>query len=196
MQVLAGEQNTRTTAVLLLVIAVILVYLVFFHWFFVRHFSYGTELDELREQLGRFQAVAAQRGPMEEKLREIREGREDTGLFLTGADFNEAAAAMSDRLSRMVQTEAEDDCQIVSRQPVRPRAQERYERVTVNVRMRCGAEDMLKILHRLEAATPMIMVNDLNVVKPRARARSRRNGDQPEIAVALDIRFNMSGYLR
>jgi len=96
----------------------------------------------------------------------------------------------------MVQTEAEDDCQIVSRQPVRPRAQERYERVTVNVRMRCGAEDMLKILHRLEAATPMIMVNDLNVVKPRARARSRRNGDQPEIAVALDIRFNMSGYLR
>ena len=115
-------------------------------------------------------------------------------LFLTGADFNEAAAAMSDRLSGMVQTQADDDCQIVSRQPVRPRVQERYVRVTVNVRMRCRAEDMLKILHRLESATPMVMVDDLNVVRPRARSRANRN--QPAVADTLDIRFNMSGYLR
>ena len=194
MQALAREQGSRTTAVLLLVIAALLLYLVFFHWFIVRHVDYAAELADLSEQLGRFQSVAAQREPMEAKLKEIRDGREDSNLFLTGADFNEAAAAMSDRLSRMVETLAEDDCQIVSRQPVRPRAQERYERVTVNVRMRCRAEDMLKILHRLESATPMIMVDDLNVVRPRARSRANRN--QPAVADALDIRFNMSGYLR
>ena len=194
MQALAQEQGSRTTAVLLLVIALILVYLAFFHWFFIRHVSYANDLDELREQLGRFEAVAAQREPTEEKLKEIREGREDSSLFLTGADFNEAAAAMSDRLSGMVQTQADDDCQIVSRQPVRPRVQERYVRVTVNVRMRCRAEDMLKILHRLESATPMVMVDDLNVVRPRARSRANRN--QPAVADTLDIRFNMSGYLR
>jgi general secretion pathway protein M len=193
MQILQQEQGSKTTAVLLLVIAVILAYLLFFHWFIIRHVGYAAELADLREQLGRFETVAAQRETMEQKLVEIRDGREDSNLFLSGADFNEAAAAMSDRLSRMVQTQAEDDCQIVSRQPVRPRVQERYERVTVNVRMRCGAEDMLKILYRLESATPMVMVADLNVIRPRAR---RRAGNQDEIAETLDIRFNMSGYLR
>lgn len=193
MQILAQEQGSRTTAVLLLVVTAILVYLLFFHWFIIRHIDYASELGDLREQLGRFESVAAQRDTMEQMLRDIREGRDDSDLFLAGADFNEAAAALSDRLSRMVQTQAEDDCQIVSRQPVRPRAQERYERVTVNVRMRCSGEDILKILYRLESATPMVMVSDLNVIRPRARSRSR---NQEEVADALDIRFNMSGYLR
>jgi general secretion pathway protein M len=194
MQMTQEVRSERSTAILLLVIAAILVYLLLFHWFFIKHIDFASELRDLKEQLGRFEAVAAQREPMEARLKEIREGREDSSLFLAEADFNEAAAAMSDRLNRMVQTQAEDDCQIVSRQPVRPRAQERYERVTVNVRMRCQAEDMLKILYRLESATPMVMVDDLNVIKPRARRRTR--GNQEEVDTTLDIRFNMSGYLK
>ena len=75
MQALAQEQGSRTTAVLLLVIAVLLVYLLFFHWFIVRHVDYAAELSDLSEQLGRFQSVAAQREPMEAKLKEIRDGR-------------------------------------------------------------------------------------------------------------------------
>jgi general secretion pathway protein M len=194
MEILPEARSARTTAVLLLVIAAILLYLLLFHWFIMRHVEFASELGGLREQLARFEAVAAQREPMEQRLKEIRDSREDASLFLTGADFNEAAASMSDRLNRMVQTQAEDDCQIVSRQPVRPRAQERYERVTVNVRMRCQAEDMLKILYRLESATPMVMVDDLNVIRPRARRRT--SGNDSEVAASLDIRFNMSGYLR
>ena len=93
-------------------------------------------------------------------MTEIRESRDDADLFLSEGDFNEAAAAMSDRLGRMVEAQAEGECQIVSRQPVRPRVQERFQRVTVNVRMRCHAEDMLKILYRLEAEVPMVLVDD------------------------------------
>ena len=150
------EGNSRTTAILLAVIGVILVYLAGFHWFILRHLEYASDLEGLREQLGRFEAVAAQRDPMEGQLKDIREGRQDANLFLDEADFNEAAAAMSNRLNNMVSTLAEDDCQIVSRQPVRPRAQERYERVTVNVRMRCQSDDLLRILYRLESAVPMV----------------------------------------
>lgn len=195
MELIPESGNSRLTAVLLLAILAIVVYLLFFHWFFLRHVEYSGELASLKDQLGRFQTVAAQREFMENRLREIREGREDSNLFLAEQDFNEAAAAMSDRLSRMVSTEAEDSCQIVSRQPVRPRAQERYERVTVNVRMRCGSDDLLKILYRLESAIPMVMVDDLNVLRPRARRR-RGQGGETEVADMLDIRFNMSGYLK
>ena len=193
MRAVAEGGDSRLTAVLLLVIAAIGVYLLCFHWFLLRHAEYAADLDGLREQLARFEAVAAQREPLEGQLRAIREGREDSSLFLSEADFNEAAAAMSDRLNNMVSTLAGDDCQIVSRQPVRPRAQERYERVTVNVRMRCQSDDMLKILYRLESATPMVIVDDLNIV--RTRARRSRGGEAPG-ADPLDIRFNMSGYIR
>jgi general secretion pathway protein M len=194
MQLIPDQQNSRLTAVLLLAVSAILVYLLVFHWFILRHREYAGELGELRAQLARFQAVAAQREPMEQRLRSIRESREDADLFLSEVDFNEAAAAMSERLGQMVSTQADDDCLIVSRQPVRSRVQERYERVTVNVRMRCQPADLLQILHRLESEIPMVMVDELNVIRPRARRRVGTN--IVDAAQALDIRFKMSGYLK
>ena len=193
MQYLPDPKNARTTAVLLLVISLILVYLLIFHWFILRHFDYSTQVSEQRGQLGRYEAVAAQHDATTEQLRRIRESRQDSDLFLDGADFNEAAAGMSDRLGQMVRTLAGDRCQIVSRQPVRPRIDERYERVTVNVRMRCGALDFLQLLYQLESGVPMMLVDDLNIIRPRVRRRtsdSAATSSEP-----LDIRFNMSAYL-
>ena len=195
MQVLPDQQNGKLTAILVLVILLIAVYMIGFHWFFKRHAEYAEQVDGLREQLARFEAAAAQREPLQKQLAAIRESRSDEGLFLEEGNFNEAAAALSERLGRMVQTQADDSCQIVSRQPVRPRVQERFQRVTVNFRMRCHAEDMLKILYRLEAEVPMVLVDDLNVIRPRDR-RSAHNDEQAVETQALDVRFNMSGYLK
>jgi general secretion pathway protein M len=195
MQVLPDQQNGKLTAILVLVIVVIAVYMIGFHWFFKRHAEYAEQIDGLREQLARFEAAAAQREPLQQQLAAIRESRSDEGLFLEENNFNEAAAALSERLGQMVQTQADDSCQIVSRQPVRPRVQERFQRVTVNVRMRCHAEDMLTILYRLEAEVPMVLVDDLNVIRPRARRRGRNNEEVVQTQ-ALDVRFNMSGYLK
>lgn len=194
MELVPQGRNARLTAALLAIIALILAYLLLFHWFVLRHVEYAAELGDLSEQLGRFEAVAAQREPMEALLREIREDRQDMNLFLPEADFNEAAAAMSDRLSQTVSTQAEDDCQIVSRQPVRPRVEERYQKVTVNVRMRCGIDDLATVLYSLETSVPMVITDEVTIIKPRARRRPGSSG--PEPVVPLDIRFNMSGYLR
>lgn len=195
MELLPDQQNGRLTAILVLVIVLIAVYMIGFHWFFQRHAAYAEEVDGLREQLARFEAQAAQREPLQQQLTKIRESRNDEGLFLDEPNFNEAAAGLSERLNQMVQTQADESCQIVSRQPVRPRVQERFQRVTVNVRMRCHAEDMLRILYRLESEAPMVLVDDLNVLRPRARRRGR-DAEQPPPVQALDVRFNMSGYLR
>jgi len=96
-------------------------------------------------------------------------------------------------LGQMISTQAEDTCQIVSRQPVRPRVQERFQKVTVNVRMRCGIEDLKKVLYSLETSIPMVIADEVTIIKPRTR---RRSANQTNPApTALDIRFNMSGYL-
>jgi general secretion pathway protein M len=187
--------NSRLAAFLILVIVLLLVYLGCFHWFILRHLEYGAEIGELSEQLGRYQRVAAQRGEYETLLQGLQDRKADENLFLAGNDFNEAAAGMSEQLSQMISVQAEESCQVVSRQPVKARVQERFERVTVNVRMRCGIEDLKKVLYALETGVPMIIADEVTVIKPRSRRRRSANSE-PEAGQLLDIRFNMSGYLR
>lgn len=194
MQVIPDQKNSKTTAFLLLAIAVLLVYLVFFHWFVMRHKEYAGEISDLRDQLSRFQTVASQRTALQERLGKIRNSQEDAGLFLDDPSFDEAAASISSSIGDMVRIHADDSCQIVSRQPVRARVQERFEKITVNVRMRCNAEDFLKILHSMETNMPLMLVDDLNIIRPRTRSRARNQ--QESVQGALDIRFNVSGYLR
>ena len=194
MQVIPDQRNSKTTALTLLVIALLLVYLLVFHWFVQRHREYAEEIGDLRTQLNRFQTVASQRETLQAQLAQIRNSQTDEGLFLEYASFDEAAAAMSGDIGDIVRSQADDTCQIVSRQPVRPRVQERFEKVTVNVRMRCDAEDFLKILYGMETGMPLMLVDDLNIIRPRTRRRTR--GQQPETQGALDIRFNVSGYLK
>jgi len=194
MQVIPDQKNAKTTAIMLLVIAALLVYLMVFHWFILRHVEYAEEIGDLREQLNRFQTVASQRDALQADLGNIRNSQKDIDLFLEEPEFDEAAAAMSGSIGNMVRSQAGDTCQIVSRQPVRPKVQERFQKVTVNVRMRCDASDFLKILYTMEAGTPLMLVDDLNIIRPRTRRRTR--GAQPAAQGALDVRFNVSGYLR
>jgi general secretion pathway protein M len=194
MAIAAKQGNGRLTAILLFVIVVIVVYLLGFHWFILRHLQYSDEIGQLADQLGRFQRVAAQKTEVQGLLQALQERRSDENLFLSGSDFNEAAAGMSERLGQMISVQAEESCQIVSRQPVRPRVEERFQKVTVNVRMRCGIEDLKKVLYALETGVPMIIADEVTVIKPRSRRRT--TDEQPEVGTLLDIRFNMSGYLR
>ena len=194
MQVIPDQRNSKTTAIMLLVIALLLVYLLVFHWFILRHGEYAEEIGDLRTQLARFQTVASKRESLQTRLSKVRNSQKDTDLFLEDPEFDEAAASMSGRLGEMVRSQANESCQIVSRQPVRPRVQERFQKVTVNVRMRCDAEDFLQILYRMETGTPLMLVDDLNIIRPRTRRRTRNA--QPQAQGALDIRFNVSGYLK
>ena len=194
MQFIPDQRNSKTTAIMLMVIVLLLVYLLVFHWFILRHREYAEEIGGLREQLSRFQTVATQREALQTRLGEVRNSQKDADLFLSEPEFDEAAAAMSGRIGEMVRTQADDSCQIVSRQPVRPKVQERFEKVTVNVRMRCDAEDFLKVLHGMETGIPLMLVDDLNIIRPRARRRTR--GAQTDSQGTLDIRFNVSGYLK
>lgn len=193
MAAVTEQSGSRLTAILIFFIVVIVVYLLCFHWFILRHLQYSEEIGALSDQLGRFERVAERRTDYENLLQDLQERKSDENLFLSGNDFNEAAAGMSERLSQMISVQAEDSCQIVSRQPVRPRVEERFQKVTVNVRMRCGVEDLQKVLYSLETGVPMIIADEVTVIKPRSR---RRRGGDDDSGTVLDIRFNMSGYLR
>lgn len=60
--------------------------------------------------------------------------------------------------------------------------------------MRCDIENLAQMLYSLETGAPMVFAEELTVVKPRARRRN--NSQAADDSQALDIRFNMTGYLR
>ena len=72
--------NSRSTAIMLLVIAVLLVYLLCFHWFILRHIDYGSEIADLSDQLNRFTEVASHAGYLTHgRVRFFGRGRVHTG---------------------------------------------------------------------------------------------------------------------
>ena len=195
MQLLPDRENNRPLAVGLLVIALLAVYLVGFHWFVVRHGEIGEEIGRLEQQVARFKAAAERRPQLEQRLEELRSDRLDSALFLGQSNFNPAAASLVRRLREVIEAQAEDTelCTVNATQNRQDPEPERFEQVTVNVRMNCPLPDLVGILYELENSVPLIFVDNLMINQRMAADQRRRRG----VAVygQLDIRFDMYGFL-
>ena len=196
MRLLPEARNRRFLAIVLLLIVVLTVYMAGVHWWFVApHLEIAAQMDELREQQQRFREIAAQRGEIEKKLVEVRAFEQGSQSFLTDADANSAFSDLTQRLKQAISARGKDEnrCSIVSNSNYKGGSEETYERVTIQVRMRCDLEPFAAILYDLENGNPYLFVDQIMIsrqmpgyVAPGAKAPS----------MALDIRFNLSGYLR
>ena len=195
MDLLPDREQGRPLAIGLLVLVLVLVYLVAFHWFVLRHAGLSAQIAELRDDVNRFAAAAAMRETVEQRLARVQARRSDERLFLPGGNFDAAAAQMTQRLKQIIATESDhvQACNVLSNQNVRPREKERFEKVLVKIRMRCNLADFVKVVRQLQDGLPLVFIDGVNVYQRyTARHRqSRRNIPMEE----LDIRFDMYGYL-
>jgi len=193
MQLLPEADRGRWVALGLLVAAAGLVYLVFFHWFVMAHVDDNERIETLKGQLTRFRAAAAQRPELEQQLEKVRRYQRTNDYFLSEADQNLAAAQLTARLKQLVASNSrtENSCQVISQQHKPPREPEQFERVTVEVRLRCDIDDLMAVLYDLESGVPLIFIDDVTIYQQRIRSRSGGYQD-----VNLDVRFDMYGYLR
>lgn len=195
MKLLPDAEQSRPLAIGLLVVAIILVYLVGFHWFVVRQLELGAEIDRLEQQIARFKATVARREPVEQRLAELRREQMGSALFLAGDDPNIAAAELIRQLRDWVEKHATDPdtCSIVSSQPRRATKPERFQQVRVSVRMSCPLDDFLRVLYDMENSVPLVFVDNLLISQRyTASQRSRVRGN---VYGQLDIRFDMIGYI-
>ena len=196
MQLLPTDSNSRVLPVALLLISLILIYMFAFHWFVSRQMELGDTISSLESRYSSMKAVTMQRESLAEQLREIQNQGQDLDLFLAEADANSASAGMTDTLKQVIAAEAEhqDSCSVVSSQPVRSKLEERFQRASVNIRMNCNISDFVNVLYKLEDSSPMMLVEELNVYKVTPR---RARGQTAKVKSSqLDIRFNLTGYMR
>ncbi len=197
----SGEHgNSKVLSIGLLVIPLILFYTLFHYVFVVDYLDLGKQKNEQLTRYSKYLTTLQQRAVLESGIEELRERQQETDFFLNKANFNLAAAELQRKLKQLVTANAvdSDTCQIVSQQNVKPKDEERFEKVTVKVRMRCSLEEFQPIVYALEAATPLLMIDNVNIYQQqRRRSRSRGRGKKAKKQTSyLDIRFELIGYLR
>lgn len=210
MRLMPDAKHGRILAVILLLIALLLAYLLGVHWWFVAPLMQSRqEMIELRDEEARFRAIAQQRDAIRQALAQVREFERDNPGFLIEANFDLAASALIQRLQEQIDAlQAGERCKLVSRTPFRGSQNARgaasasestpFEKVTIKVRMLCEMEYFGPLLHGLESGSPQLFVSDLTVTSRRSSgvaARPQRPG-QPSQAGALDQAFDLYGYLR
>lgn len=184
----------RWLALGLLLLALVMVYFLFVHWWYVVPLSEAREaFIEERAQEQRMRANASQREEIESRLADVRAFEAGNPGFLGEASFDLAAPALIMRIQSLVERQGQPErCLVINSQPIRGNASETFERVTVQVRLRCELEHLYPILHDLETGSPQLFLSELNIV-------ARRTPSHPggEVFVGfVDVSFNVHGYLR
>ena len=197
MRLLPEANNGRLLAVVLALIVAMLVYLLGVHWWFVApHLDVMSQMGDLREQQQRFRETSAQRPQIEKRLVDVRTFEQTNQAFLAQSDASAASADLIQRLKQAVSQHASDPnrCQVLTNQTLSGGKPELYERVTIQVRMRCDLEPLSSIVYELESGKPYLFVEQLMIYKQNY-GYVPPNQRQPQQS-ALDVRFNLTGYLR
>lgn len=184
----------RMLALALLLSVIAVVYLLLVHpWFTAPLLAINQDVAELQERGQRVDAQLAQKPQVAAALRDARAELASRPGFLTDATTEAAAASLGTRVQDVVTAASPEHraCTISNRTPMPDnRAGTAYPRVAMQVRLRCGVDEMARVLHALETGTPRLFVENLNLLAQRYQQSPDETG------TGLDVSFELVGYLQ
>jgi general secretion pathway protein M len=192
-----SQRNQRFLAIVLLLIALMLAYLLFVHWWFISPLWTMTgQRRDLAEQQHHFAELIRRKPAIEERLKDVAAFERDNQAFLAEADPTSAFSDLSERLkqARERNVEANSRCQIQGVSPAPNREKEIYQRVSAAVVMNCEPENLVKILYELETSNPYLFVDRLVVYRQQPVFLPGAKAATP--ATLVGAQFTLSGYLR
>ena len=115
--------------------------------------------------------------------------------FLPETTPERATAGLVQRLETVVAhaSPGNRSCAISNRSPLAEARPDRFPRVTVQVRLRCGAPELASVLHALETGAPRMFVDNLNVLAQRYFFMPGQGGRGQ--SGGLDVSFDLYGYI-
>lgn len=185
-------ERWRGIGVLLLILAV--AYFLLLHWWFTAPMlDLGNQVHDLAAQEQSLRAEAAQRPALKNQLMQLQTFEANHPGFLPEASQELASAGLVQRLEQVVATASPNPnaCQITARTPAQANATEPYARVVVQVRLRCGTSELASVLHSLESGDPQLFIDNLDLLSRRSYLVAT-----PDNSAALDVSFDLYGYLR
>lgn len=190
---IADRERWLALAILLALLA--LAYLVLIHpWWTRPMLELGGRIDTLQQRDLRARMVLSQAPQLRERTEAFQEQVARLPGFLPERSPELATAALVQRLETAVleASPGNRSCAIINRSPLSDVRQQRFPRVVVQARIRCGSPELAAVLHALESGSPRLFVDNLNILS-QAHYMAAEQVDQ---GLGLDVSFDLYGYLQ
>lgn len=190
----ADARRDRWLALALLGGVVLLAYLVLVHpWWTAPMLEVNSEITTARERELRVRTQLQQGPAIEKQLVAARAQQAQRPGFLPEATPELATAGLVKRLETVVleASPGNRSCAISNRSPLAQPGNDRFAKVVVQVRLRCGTPELTATLHALEAGTPRLFIENLNVLAQNYTFLQAAGSSQ-----GLDVSFDLYGYLK
>lgn len=182
----------RAAALLLVVPALALAYLVLVHWWFVApQLRLSSQMDDLRADEHRYAAIIAQRDTLRRRLAGLSRDASASSAFLPGSDPSAASAALMQHAVDAVRRHASaGPCEVTQKMPVTGSDDGKapYRRIRVNLSLHCAVLPLADVLYDLEHGMPYLFVDSFSAYRSPV---PQKNGLPP-----LQVQFTLSGYIR
>ncbi|MBV2209735.1 MAG: type II secretion system protein M [Thermomonas sp.] len=153
----------------------------------------NAKITDLQQRDARLRGLLLQQAQVQQRVQALQT-RGSSASFLAEPTAELATAALIQQLEGIVTESGGRGCAIVNRTPLENESQAgRYQKVIVQVRLRCGNAETVAVLHALESAQPFLFVDALGITAQRYFAIP---GAQQVQEGGLDVSFNLFGYLR
>lgn len=191
MELSNNPQTQRWLAVGLLVFVVLLVGLIVV----VPIISKGLELHEAKENLAfnlkKYEQILAGKESVVANIEAIKQQHQEQGYFNDQGTSSLASAQMQEFIK---QTIVQAGGQLSSTQVLPPTAKDKFNRITVSVRMTGNIGVLREVLYKLETATPLIVIDQIDI-RPMRNIRNRVTR-KIEASNGLNINFQAIGFMR
>lgn len=176
-----------------LALIILLAYFLLVHWWFTAPMmEMGDQIDQYRDQELQYRMEASQGPALEKKLAQVKQQQALTPHFLPEANKELASAALVQRLEQVVSAASSNPnaCQITARTPTDSVVKESFQRITVQVRLRCGMTEMTSIMHSLEGGSPQLFIDNLELISRNSYNNISQSGG------AVEVVFDLFGYIQ
>lgn len=192
----ALADRDRWLALGLLLAALALAYLILVHpWWTAPMLEVQQRIDTLQQRDLRVRMQLKQQPQIARRLQDAVALTARRPGFLPEASAESATAGLVRRLQDVVAQASPGNrsCAITNQSPLTEVGEDRFQRIAVDVRMRCGTPELSAVLYTLESGSPRLFVDNLNILAQRNFYLPGQTGTQQG---GLDVNFHLVGYLR
>jgi general secretion pathway protein M len=182
-----ATRKSRTTAIVLLMLAVLVAGLVIFGPPFALYRAQANAIDDGKSELLRYQRLVGSKAELEQRLAGLSRRSATSKYYVQGATPALASANIQKYFNNIV---TRNGAEVISTQIVTAQGDAADNQVSLRVHMRADVDAAMVILHSIESGRPMLFVDDLAI---NARPVRGRTPEDPP-GVQLDMQFELKGY--
>lgn len=155
----------------------------------------GLELNEAKEslvfKLQKYERILARKDAVLQSMAKIKKQHLEQGYFNSQATASLASAELQEFIKKAI---VDAGGQLSSTQALSETEKDNFKLITVSVRMTGNMETLRAVLYKLETATPLIIIDQMDI-RPM-RGKRNRLTHQLEASNELSVNFQAVGFMR